>query len=108
MRRGAEAVDADALCVACHTPGPVADQSSTQQQSGLHIGMPRRQVKTVSTVRDCAFGVAAVDRVAGEARVVAEIFAQCETVAALSAGSPDPRHTDPIADRDSRKCYWQS
>src|ERR1700757_2642404 len=98
MRRGAEAVDADALCVACHTQGPVADQSRTQQRSGLHIGIPRRQVKTVATVRDCAFGVAAVDRVAGEARVVAEIFAQCETVAALSQGSPAPRTPAPLPD----------
>src|SRR5581483_4505011 len=47
------------------------------------------------------FGIAAVDLIAREARVVAEVLAIRAAVAAAPTGPPEPRHTHAVAPREA-------
>src|SRR3954451_18391633 len=64
-------------------------------------------MKTVATVGDGALGVTAVDRIAREARFIAEIFPRRQAVAAMSAGVADPRHAHAVANGEPRHARAQ-
>src|SRR5205823_4375561 len=85
MRRGAESVDADPLGPAGLPERAIADQSGAKPGRELDIGTAGRQPKAIATVGDRAFGVAAVDRIAGEAGEVAQIFAARCAICASAA-----------------------
>ena len=74
MRGGAEAVDAEALRVPGQLQRAVADQPGAEQRRRLGVAIAVRQLEGVARVGDRVVGIAAVDLVAGEARVVAEIL----------------------------------
>ncbi len=65
---GAEAPDAEAARVAGHAQGAVADQAGAEQRGGLGVAVAVGQREAVGGVGDGELGVAAVQRVAGEAR----------------------------------------
>src|SRR4029453_10467970 len=86
-------------------PGPggpraaVADQAGAEQRCGPHVVVRARYREAEAQVRDHPLGVAAVERVAGEAGKVAEVFAASPAVAALAARPAEPRDTEatPVA-----------
>ena len=45
--------------------------------------------------------VAAVDLIAGEACMVAEIFVSAAAIGAGAVGEAEPRHADPVADGEA-------
>ena len=86
VRRGAEAVQADALGVAGGPERAKADQARTEQRCELLVARPVGQREAVAGVRHDLLGVAAVEGVAGEEGTVAEVFPS-------GAGSSGTRRT---------------
>ena len=75
VRRRAEAVESDARGVAGHAQRAVADQSRAQQRRGVHVIDACGQREAVVGAGNGVLRIAAVARVAGELRRVAEVFA---------------------------------
>ena len=73
MRRRAEAVYAEAFSVARELQRAIADQPGAEQRRRLGVA-ELSGIGNSSARRRRLFGIAAIDLVAGEARVVAEIF----------------------------------
>ena len=69
-----KAVDPEALRVARHAQGAVADQPGAHQRRRLDIAIAPIDRKAVALVGDGQFGIAAVDLIAGEACAVAQIL----------------------------------
>ena len=67
VRRGAEAVEAEALGVAGQAQRAVADQPGAEQRRRLQVGEALGYREAEALVGDGVLGVAAVDVVAGEA-----------------------------------------
>ena len=101
VRGGAKAVDPEALRVARHAQGAIADQPGAHQWRRLDIAVTRIDRKAVALVGDGQLGIAAVDLVAGEAGAVAQILLPAAAILAHPAGPAEPRHPDPVADRES-------
>lgn len=59
-------------------------------------------MKTIPAVGNCPFRITAVERIAGDAGIVAQVLARAQTIAAVPARVPDPWHADAIADRKAR------
>ncbi len=97
VRGGAKAVQAQAAGIARQTERPISDESGAQQRCGLNIVEPGRQHKAITFRRQRELRVAAVDMVAGEARLLAQIFPAAQAVGASFAGPSQPRHPDPVA-----------
>ena len=97
MRRGAEPVHAEPLCLARHPQRPVADQPSAEQWRGFEIAVSRGDREAETRVGDGLFRVAAVDLIPGEARPGTEVFASGKAERARSAGPAEPGHADPVA-----------
>ena len=95
--RRAESVDADALGIARLSQRAVADQPGAQQRPGLDVGQTGRKRMDEACVGDRVLGVAAVQLVAGEARLRAEILVAATAEAAVAARPAEPRHADPVA-----------
>ena len=89
MRGRAEAVETDALARldAGDAQGAKPDDARAQQRRGVQVVERGGQRVDEVVARDDVFGVAAVDVVAGVARVVAQILAR---VRAEEAGSVGP------------------
>src|SRR2546425_479140 len=69
--RPAEAVEAEPGGVPRGNQRAVPDQSGAEQRRGLRVGIPRRDGKAESLIRDGVLGVAAVELIAGEPGKVA-------------------------------------
>ena len=98
MGGGAKPVDADQPRIAGHTQGAVADQPGAHQRRGLDIAVDRVDRKAIPLIGDRQLGITAIDLVASEARVIAEIFAAAAAKFAHPTGPAEPRHANPIAD----------
>ena len=94
---GAEPVEPDTLRLADQPQRPVADQPGAEQRRRLQVRVAVGDREAEALVGDRDLGVAAVDVVAGELRVVAEVLAAAAAVAALAVGPAEPRHPDPLA-----------
>ena len=101
MRRGAETVYADTFGIARGRQRPVADQSGAQQRGGLRIGIVIGQRETIILVGSRVFRVTAVQRVAGETRLVAQVLAPAQAKAAMPAGVAQPGHAQPLPDGEA-------
>ena len=97
MGRGAEAVEAQPLCVTGEAQGAVADQAGAQQRGGLQVRIAVRDREAEPVVGDRVLRVAAVDLVPGEPRILAEVLAPRAAVAARAVGGAEPGHADPVA-----------
>ena len=93
---GAEAVEADPLGLADQAQRPVADQPGAEQRRRLRVRIAVGDRQAEALVGDGQLGVAAVDVVAGEAGVVAEVLAAAAAVAALAVGPAEPGDADPL------------
>jgi hypothetical protein len=96
VRRGAKAVQPQALAVG-EPQSAIADQPSAEQRRRREILEPVGNRKAEALVRDAPLRVAAVDVVAGEARVVAEVLAAAAAVAAGAVRPREPRDAEPPA-----------
>ncbi len=94
MRSRAEAVDAEALARTSELQRAVADQPGAEQRRGFGVAIAVRNRKHVACVGHGVLGIAAVDLVAGEARMVAEIFGALAAIGACAVGIAEPRHAD--------------
>ena len=97
---GPKPVDPDQRRVPGDAQGAVADQPSAHQRRRLDVAIARVDGKAIALVGDGQLGIAAIDLVAGEASAVAQILAAAAAVLAHPAGPVEPRHADPVADRE--------
>lgn len=101
VRRRAEPVHADAPRTPGKREGAVADEPGAEERRGLPVAESRRERKAELLVGNRIFGKAAVNRVPGELRRVAEILAAARAVVAHPAGGTEPGHADPVAHREA-------
>jgi hypothetical protein len=94
MRRRAEAVDAEPLGRAGEAQRAVADEAGAEQRRCSDVVQSRRQRKAIARIGDRVLGIAAVDRIAGETRALAEILAPGAAIGARAAGEAEPGHAD--------------
>ena len=85
---GAEAVEADPLRLADQPQRPVADQPGAEERRRLGVGVDVGDREAEVLGGDGELGVAAVDVVAGEAGVLAEVLAPLAAVAAVPSAQP--------------------
>lgn len=99
MRGGAKTVDPDRSRRARHAQRAPSNQAGAEkrgQQRGIAVIWQR---ETKGRVRNDMGRVAAIARVAGEKRIVAEIFAAFRTIGTMAAGMAEPWHADTRARR---------
>ncbi len=97
VRGGAKAVEAEIGSLACGTIGAIADEPRAKERRELYGGDLSRQWQAKTRVRERFLGVAAIHRIAGEARVLAEVFLAGLAVAAEPARLREPGNADPVA-----------
>ena len=100
VRRGPKPEQAEQWWVPGESQRAVPNQAGTQQRSGLQVRVPLRHQKAVPRIGQRLLGEAAIDRVAREARAVAEVLAAAAAEAAAAAGPAEPgnAHTLPQAE----------
>ena len=101
MRCSAVAIEAQASGVSGHGEGPVADQPGAQQRRRLRYRIPGGDRKGVPVVGHGVLGEAAIDVVAGEPGVVAQVLPAAPAIGAGAVRPSQPGHTHPVADRRS-------
>src|SRR5208283_5845429 len=99
---GTEAVDAEPARLARHAVGPVADEPGAQQWCRRNVAVTVGQRKAIPCVGEHIVRVAAIDLVAGEARLGTEILATAGAERAVSAGRAQPWDPDALAHNMSR------
>src|SRR5262245_22595431 len=52
-------------------------------------------------IGDGVLGISAVERVAGQARAIAEVFTSGPAIGAFATGPAEPRHADAVADSEA-------
>ena len=87
-----------ALRIARHNQRTVADEPRAQQRRRGNVVVFVWNREAITLVGERVFGIAAVEVIAGEARVVAQVFVAARAVAAFAAGVAQPRHADAVAD----------
>src|SRR5437868_6064021 len=106
MRGIAKAINAEAARTACFPIRSIADQAGAKKRRGFGVIVAIRQMKTKSRIGDGELGVTAVDRVAGETRVVAEILPTRSAIGTFVIGPTEPRDSNAIADLEFRICSF--
>src|SRR5947207_12774405 len=94
----AKAVNADSVRVTTFSIGAIAKHSGAQKRRNLDVVVFLGQMETKARVGNGELGVTAVDRVAGELRIVAKVLARRSTISAIAVGPAKPRDADPVAD----------
>ena len=79
-----------------HLPGAIADKAGAQQRGRPDIGIAWRNGQAIACVGDSIVGIAAIPRVTGELRMVAQVLAIAAAEAAAPAGPAKPGHTHAI------------
>ena len=96
VRRRAEAVDADRSRVARHLQASPADETGAEQRRLFSRIGAFGQREAEGRVGYGVRGIAAVARVAGEKRVVAQVFALRRAIGTATAGVAEPWHADAL------------
>ena len=94
----AEAIDAEPPRAARLHQRPPADQAGAQQRRDRDIVAVLAERKSIAHVGNGVRGEAAVPRVSGEERAVAEIFHALLAETAGAAGISEPGDSDPVTD----------
>ena len=92
-----ETEDAEMLSIARHHQRAPTDQAGTQQRGNGNIVAGFTERKAIAGIRDEMRGKAAVARVAGKARAVAEVFPAAPAIGTFTAGIAEPGNADPLA-----------
>src|SRR5690242_892744 len=103
MRRGAKAVDAEPQRLsgdrlAGHLQRAIANQAGAEQRRRFGIAVTFENGEDVARISDGVLGIAAVDLIAGEAWIVAEVLAAGAAVEAGAVGEAEPRHAYALTD----------
>jgi hypothetical protein len=98
VRRVSKAVNPESFRVSGFSIGTIAEHSGAKQRRYFQVFVFIRQVKAVAQIRDGELGIAAVDVVTGELRVVAKIFAIGSTICAFAIGPAEPWNSDTMTD----------
>ena len=98
VRGRAESVDAKRSGLRGHRIGAIPDKAGAQERSGVQVVVAVRQWKDETRVGGREFRVTAVDLVAGEARLGAEVFTPRYAECAMSARRAEPGHANAAAD----------
>jgi hypothetical protein len=106
MGRGAEAEYAEPRQLAAERLAgklqrAVADQTSAEQRRRLGVVIAAWQLEAVARVGGRVLGIAAVELVTGEARVVAQILLAAPAIETGAVGRAQPRQADAIADSEA-------
>ena len=96
VRRRAEAVEPEPFGVARHGERAVADQPGAEQRRRMSIVALAGEGEAVAFVGDAVVAVAAVQGVAGEARVRAQVLPPAPAIAAGAAGPAEPGDADAL------------
>src|SRR5207247_10392400 len=96
---GAEAVQAEPLGVPGRPQRAMADQAGAEERRRLLVGVALGNRKAEALVGDGVLGVAAVEVVAGEPGLVAEILAPARAVAAAAVRPSQPGDAQTAAAR---------
>ena len=107
VRRRAKAVKAESLRISRFAERAVADQPRAEQRRCAHIIVAVRNSKTETRIGRDVLGIAAVDRVAAEARPPAEILAARAAEIAFAAGPSEPRNADAFADPKTSDAFTE-
>src|SRR5689334_23071612 len=97
MGRRAEAIDAKPLARPCKLKRAVADQPGAKERRGLRVAIAVGNRKHVARIRHRVLGIAAVDLIAGEERVIAEILRSLAAIGAGAVGVAEPWHAHALA-----------
>src|SRR6185312_5179718 len=94
VSRGAEPVQPDPPSVAGAFEAPPPNQTRTQQRRGGHCIRIVAQVNAITGAGDHVAGESTWPGIAGEFRVITQIFAPRRAVGANTAGATEPWHAD--------------
>src|SRR5256885_15752954 len=97
MRGVAETVNAEPTGIAGFPIGTIAEHAGAKQRRNIDIVVILRQTKTVARVSHSELRVAAVDVVAGEFSIIAEVFAIRSTISTIAIGPAEPGNADTVA-----------
>src|SRR5262245_43758756 len=97
MRGCAKAVDSERACIARFDQRTIADETGTKQRrrGRVIVGFGNPEAKTLVGYRE--FGVAPVEGIAGETRILAEILQSGLAEDARAARPAEPGYAHPIA-----------
>ena len=84
-----------------HLQAAIADQSGAEQGGCFRIAIAVRQFEAVARIRHRVGRVTAIYLVAGEAWIVAEIFAARQTIGTGAIGETEPGHANAFANLES-------
>ena len=101
MRGGAETVNAEPFGIAGFDKASITNQPGAEQRRGFNVIVYFGNRKTKTLIGDGIFGVAAVDRIAGELRLVAEVLLAIPAIRASVACPAKPGYADTIADPEA-------
>src|SRR4029078_10386475 len=106
VRRGAKAVDGEPRRLprnrlARHLERTIADQPCAEQRGGFRVAIAFRNRKDIARVGNRVLGIAAVDLVAGETRIVAKILAARPAIEARAVGEAEPWHADALTELEA-------
>src|SRR6185436_7365667 len=96
---GAEAVEPEALAFSRQPERAVADQPGAEQRRGVVIRKAIGDREAEALVRHGALGIAAIDVIAGELRVLAQVLAARAAVTAGAVGAAEPGDAYPVTGR---------
>src|SRR6516164_2093762 len=96
VRRRSEAVDAEPARISRDPVRPIADQPCAEQRRCFEITVLPWEWKREPRVRDRVLRVTAVELIARETRLGAEILAPRAAVFAVPAGAAEPWHADAL------------
>src|SRR5207244_5296656 len=102
MRGVAKTINAEASRVALFAIGTISDQPGAKQRRSFDIIEVIGQVKTESGIGHGELGVTAVDGVASETRVVAQILPVRSAVSTFAIRPAEPWNTYAVSDRERR------
>src|SRR6185437_1155532 len=97
VRRGTEAVEADAAAIARPAQRAQADEAGAHERRGSHRIVETIERKCKGCVRQHMAGVTAVAGIAGELRRVAEVFTSRAAIGTAAIGMAEPGDADPGA-----------
>jgi hypothetical protein len=92
-----ESIKSEPLCVACLAKSAIPDQSGAEQWRTRYIVKPARKRKTKPGVGHGEFCIASIDRIAGEAGVIAKISPTRKAIGTFATRPSEPGNADPLA-----------
>ena len=96
MRRVAKAIETNPLRVAGQPQGAIADQSRAEQWRRLQVRIVLRQWKTEALIGDEVLRIAAIEVIAGEFRLQAQVLETAPAEAAGFVNESEPGHADSL------------